>query len=115
MLIFLFCCVSGFSVEATDLLRIGWASIDITPSKPVLLRGQFYARLSEGVHDPLCATALALESYATDKPTRIVMVTCEIQEYVKVVPFDKKNISKETLNRLKEMTPSVFKAINIDH
>lgn len=35
----------------------------------------------------------------------------EIQEYVKAVPFDRTNISKETLNRLEEMIPNTFKLI----
>lgn len=43
-------------------VRIGWASGDITPEGPVLLDGQFHARVSESVHDPLTVTALALES-----------------------------------------------------
>lgn len=45
-----------------DGLRIGWASADITPDLPVTIRGYFRARVSEGVMDPLTATALALES-----------------------------------------------------
>ncbi len=43
-------------------LRIGWASVNITPERPVVLRGQFHARVSEGVMDPVTATALAIES-----------------------------------------------------
>jgi hypothetical protein len=43
-------------------LLVGWASVDITPDKPCVLRGQFHARVSEGVMDPVTATALALES-----------------------------------------------------
>lgn len=35
----------------------------------------------------------------------------EIQEYVKVVPFGKNNISEETLDRLRKMTPLVFREI----
>ncbi len=35
---------------------------DVTPDKPVLLRGQFHMRISESVHDPLTVTALAMES-----------------------------------------------------
>lgn len=42
-------------------LRIGWSSVDITPEDPVILRGQFHARVSQGVRDPVTATALALE------------------------------------------------------
>ena len=42
-------------------LRIGWASVDVTPDRPVILRGQFHARISKGVRDPITVTALALE------------------------------------------------------
>jgi len=43
-------------------IHIGWATQDVTPDRPVILRGQFHARISEAVHDPLTVTALALES-----------------------------------------------------
>ena len=45
-----------------DGLRLGWASRDVTPDRPVMLRGQFFMRISESVHDPLIVTALAFES-----------------------------------------------------
>lgn len=45
-----------------DAIMIGWAEADITPEGVVDLAGQYYHRLSEGVHLPLSATALALES-----------------------------------------------------
>ena len=31
----------------------GWAQADITPDKPIFISGQFHARVSEGVQDPL--------------------------------------------------------------
>lgn len=44
-------------------VKIGWAEVDITPiEQPVFLAGQQYARVSMGVHTPLKATALVLES-----------------------------------------------------
>jgi hypothetical protein len=44
-------------------LKIGWAEADITPEElPVLIAGQFHARISEGIQDRLKATALVLES-----------------------------------------------------
>jgi hypothetical protein len=47
----------------TTPLHIGWAETDITPQElPVYIAGQFYIRVSEGIQDPLKATALALES-----------------------------------------------------
>lgn len=42
-------------------LKIGWAQADITPDEPVLIAGQRHSRVSEGVRDPVTATALALE------------------------------------------------------
>lgn len=36
-------------------IKAGWASTDITPGKPVVVTGQFHARVSEGVMDPVTA------------------------------------------------------------
>lgn len=43
-------------------IRIGWATRDITPRRPVMLRGQFNVRMATRVRDPLTATVLALQS-----------------------------------------------------
>ena len=60
-------------------LRIGWASTDITPERPVLVAGMAQARLSEGVADPIMATVLAFESVREGKPSgRVVMVSCDL-------------------------------------
>ena len=56
-------------------IRIGWASRDITPDKPVSLWGQFHVRISERVNDPLTATALALES--EDQRQQAIMVSID--------------------------------------
>ncbi len=55
-------------------LQIGWAQADITPEKPVLVAGQFPARLSEEILDPLVAVVLVLQS--GDEQT--VMVCCDV-------------------------------------
>lgn len=60
-------------------MSIGWAQIDITPEKPVLVRGYSYGRVSEGVLDPLTATVLVLESVGEDGArTHTVMVSCDL-------------------------------------
>ena len=60
-------------------VNIGWAAADITPEQTVNLRGQFYARVSEGVRDPITATALALESPGSGaEPVRVVWVSCDL-------------------------------------
>ncbi|MCE5237410.1 hypothetical protein LLH23_02845 [bacterium] len=43
-------------------IRIGWSQQDITPHRPVSLRGQFNLRIATRVQDPLTVTALAVES-----------------------------------------------------
>lgn len=66
------------SGSLADPLKIGWATSDITPSKPVLLRGQFHARLSERVKDPLTATALAIESVKDGHTTRVILISADL-------------------------------------
>ncbi|MDF2721691.1 MAG: hypothetical protein K0Q59_1366 [Paenibacillus sp.] len=55
-------------------LLTGWAQADITPQEPILLSGQFHARLSEGVMDPLTVTAWALQSAEEQS----VFVSCDL-------------------------------------
>ena len=43
-------------------LRVGTATISITPDKPVALDGQFNTRISRGVDNPVTATAVAIEA-----------------------------------------------------
>lgn len=75
------------------MLLVGWASENITPEKRVLLRGQFYERISELVHDPVMATALALESMNEDgSRDHAVLITCDL------VGSD-----KDVLDQLREM------------
>ena len=55
-------------------IRIGWAQADITPAEPVLVAGQFHARVSEGVADPITATALVLDGGVD----HVVFVSCDL-------------------------------------
>lgn len=58
----------------SESLRIGWAQVNLTPDEPVLLAGQFHARLSEGVADPITATVLVLDS----GEDHCVWVSCDV-------------------------------------
>jgi hypothetical protein len=61
------------------MFTIGWSQCDLTPDRPVLLAGQFHARVSEGVMDPVTATALAIESAPPGAPPeRAVLVSCDL-------------------------------------
>lgn len=46
-------------------LQIGWSQTSITPNRPLIMEGQMYQRASRYVHDPLTATALALDNGET--------------------------------------------------
>ncbi len=57
-----------------ELLYAGWASVEITPPKAVSIQGQGFERISQGVHDPLFATALALKA----GQEQAVLVACDL-------------------------------------
>ncbi len=46
----------------TRWLNIGWAQINITPTRPVYIIGQMYQRVSQYIHDPISATALVMDN-----------------------------------------------------
>jgi len=74
-------------------LLIGWASKDITPEKPVALAGQFHVRISKYVHDPITATALAIESAdENNENEQAIMVSCDLL-----------GIEQEIQNRLRDI------------
>lgn len=61
--------------DSASVLEIGWAGTDITPQElPVLLSGQFYARVSEGVKDPLKAVVCCFRS----GEERAVLISCDL-------------------------------------
>ena len=59
---------------------IGWKETDITPEKPAALAGQFFERVSEYVHDPITATALAIETRDENGASldQVIMVSCDL-------------------------------------
>jgi len=65
--------------ERAGPLCIGWASADLTPERSIGVAGMASARLSEGVADPITATALAIESAPDGKPAdSVIMVSCDL-------------------------------------
>jgi len=57
------------------MLRLGWASRDITPGAPVMLAGQMYTRIAAETHDPITVTALAIEGASGEDA---IMVSCDL-------------------------------------
>lgn len=77
-----------------DKLLIGWASKDITPERPVSLMGQFHVRISKYVHDPITATALAIESNGNEQA---VMVSCDLVGIEQEIQYRLRDIVKPKL------------------
>ena len=70
---------AGSDGEQAGQLRIGWASADLTPEKPVVLTGFSRARVSEGVMDPITVTVLVIESVRDgDTAGNVIMVSCDL-------------------------------------
>lgn len=69
---------TGTQGAGTENLNIGWASEDISPDKPVIIMGQFYARISEGVKDPITVTALAIESGKGESSEKVIIISCDL-------------------------------------
>ncbi len=57
-------------------LMVGWSQCSITPNGPILMEGQMYQRVSRYVHDPITATALALDNGAT----QAILVSMDMTE-----------------------------------
>lgn len=60
-------------------LRVGGATVSITPDQPVALSGQMHTRISTNVETPCTATVLALESHDGDRVVdQAIMVSCDL-------------------------------------
>ncbi len=74
-------------------MQIGWAFVDVTPDEPTVLRGQFHARISTHVNDPVTATVLALEtSDEAGCSDQAILVSC-----------DRVNVPGVIIERLREV------------
>lgn len=79
-------------------LFVGWAAVDITPPRPVALVGQLRKRISQSVHDPLTATALALETRAADGNTeQAILISCDLIGILKATQDRVKALVKQKL------------------
>jgi len=67
------------AMAATGALYVGWATVDITPERPVALIGQLHKRISQKVRDPLTATALAIETRGEGgQREQAILISCDL-------------------------------------
>ncbi len=62
-------------------IKLGWAQRDVTPNRPVSLRGQFNLRIATRVNDPLTLTALAIDS-GDDQAIIVSLDSCAVDKEV---------------------------------
>lgn len=80
------------------MLKIGWATRDMTPTRPVMLQGQKHRRITREALDPLTVTALAIEG---GQPVDCaIIVSCAL-------PFITDGIMKPLRERLAKRIPAV--------
>jgi hypothetical protein len=59
--------------------RVGAVTGSITPVQPVAVMGQFHLRVSQGVDNPLTATAVAIESREADRSAdQTILISCDL-------------------------------------
>ncbi len=63
--------------EGEDSLYIGLAEANLLPGRPVRLAGQFFERITTQVHDPITATAFAMERKG-GCPEQLILVSCDL-------------------------------------
>jgi len=61
-------------MENRKQVNIGWAQVDITPRRPVMVYGQIYKRVSSYVRDPLSATCMVLEN----GEDQVILISCDL-------------------------------------
>jgi len=58
-------------------LKIGWARRSISMEGPVSIPGQWYTRVSEGIHDPVYVTALCIDG--GEDQDFVIFCSCDIE------------------------------------
>ena len=94
--------------DRTSSFLIGWAEVDATPVGVADLRGQYYQRVSTGVHSGLTATVVALESPDGEQA---VMVSLELVGFRSDFQEELRGMLKDALPDLD--TSKVF--LNVTH
>lgn len=66
------------STPTAEIVKAGWGTADITPTRTAELYGQYYQRVARSVRDPLSVTALALEQACDERAEgQAILVSCD--------------------------------------
>ncbi len=86
------------SKSQNEILQMGWAENDITPTGLVSIAGQFYERVSSKVRDRLFATALAVENIdGNGVSEQAIIITCDLLNIDKAVVISLRSVLENKL------------------
>ena len=92
-----------------EQVKIGWAKKEFSLDKPVAILGQMYVRVSEGIADPLYATALCVDG----GEGQATVIFCSLDEGG--VPADVMNGVREQVAQLRPQLPLDAIIFNATH
>jgi hypothetical protein len=96
----------------SEKILIGWSSRDVTPDKPVNLRGQFHMRITGAVKDPVTVTALAVSAEGgNDTESSFIWVSCDTV----AIPDSVLEMSRVKLGKLVKDFPLGNLVLNATH
>ena len=86
------------------MIKFGWAETDITPTKKIALKGEFFERATTEVETPITMTALAIEADGE----QTIFCSCDIVEApIVMVEAARKQIKDPTIDPSKIIVSSV--------
>ena len=103
---------TGAKIMKSGKILIGWSSRDVTPEKPVNLRGQFHMRIARTVKDPVTVTALAVSTEKSkDAESSFIWVSCDTV----AIPDSVLEMSRKKLGKLAKGFPVKNLVLNATH
>jgi hypothetical protein len=82
-------------------MKIGWATADVTPDRPVGIAGGSSARISEGIRDRVLATTLVIESVRTDGSSDMaIMVSMDAVAITELLNQKVKKLVKKSISAI---------------
>ncbi|MBL7218500.1 MAG: hypothetical protein ISS69_00160 [Phycisphaerae bacterium] len=92
----LLACLTAARPACGGQLHVGAASVDITPSEPVAVSGQFHLRIARKVESPVTANVIALESRQGARLLDLaIMVSCDVV----YIPTEVLRLVRQTVSR----------------
>ncbi len=91
-----------------DILYIGWAKVDLTPTEPLIMYG---SKISEGVMDPITATVLVVESRNGSTSENVIMVSCDFI----YIPDGARDKADNLRDSVRAQVVKAFPNIQADH